>query len=137
MKSYSMNRPEKWLKFIGNLFPYLSNLESDEWMVKFDFIFQFLHYWMTNGKITPVHCSFAQTIHTLTKSRQLIDMSNRLNLCVSYDTMKRFSTAYAQKLVDETMPNKCPLSKLIDEVYPIQGVMDNFDHNENTADGKN
>ena len=109
---------------------------TDEWLLKFDVLFQFMYYWINQGRITPFHGSMAQAIHTLSKSRQLIDITNRLNLCISYDSMKRLSTAYAQKLVDDTKPNKCPLSSFIDENNPIQGAMDNFDHTENTADGQ-
>ena len=135
MSDYQHNRPKKWLEFIRDLFPATSSKNSKEWLLKFDVIFQYFHYWMTQGKFTPMHCSMAQTFDDLTKCRKIIDIGNRLNFCISYDAMKRLTTAYGEKLVDDAKPFKCPLPSLIDDNSPIQGAFDNFDHNESTAAG--
>ena len=59
-----------------------------------------------------------------------------MNLAVGYDSMKRINTLLAQKMVVDTLPNRCPVSSMISECHVIQGAMDNFDHIENTVSGK-
>lgn len=133
---YQKNRPQKWLAFMEALFPMTSGKNSKEWLLKFDMAFQFFHYWITRGNFTPIHCSIAHTFDDLTKCRQIIDMCNRLNLCVSYDTMKRLTTACAERIAEDSKPFNCPLPSVIDDSSPIQGAMDNFDHIEITPSGK-
>ena len=95
-----------------------------------------LTYWVNSGSKTPFHCTLTQTVHNLSRSRQLIDILNRMNLAISYDSMKRINTLLAEKMVVDTLTNRCPLSSTISECHVIQGAMDNFDHTENTASGK-
>ena len=66
----------------------------------------------------------------------LIDIMNRLNLAISYDSMKRINASAAQKMVEDTLPNRCPVSSMISEWHVAQGAMDKFDHTENTVSGK-
>ena len=61
---------------------------------------------------------------------------NRLNLAISYDSMKRINTSLGQKMVEDTLPNRCPVSSVISEWHVVQGAMDNFDHTEITVSGK-
>ena len=82
------------------------------------------------------NCSLTQTVHNLSRSRQLVDIMNRMNLAISYDSMKRINTSVAQKMVEDTLPNRCPVSPKISEWHVVQGAMDNFDHTENTVSGK-
>ena len=119
------------------MFPNTSNTNTDEWLLKFDTLFQFIHYWLSSGRSkTPFHCSLTQTVHNLSRSRQLVDIMNRMNLAISYDSMKRINTSVAQKMVEDTLPNRCPVSPKISEWHVVQGAMDNFDHTENTDSGK-
>ena len=97
MSNYTRNRPKKWLEFMKLMFPNTSNTNTNEWLLKFDTLFQFMHYWLTKGNKTPLHCTLAQSIHNLTGQRNPIDICNRLNFSISYDTMKRLTTAYAEK----------------------------------------
>ena len=137
MDRYKSHRPPKWLQFIKNMFPNTSNTNTDEWLLKFDTLFQFMHYWLSPGRSkTPFHCSLTQSVHNLSRSRQLIDIMNRLNLAISYDSMKRINTLVAQKMVEDTLPNRCPVSKAISKWHVVQGAVDNFDHTENTVAGK-
>jgi hypothetical protein len=137
MDRYRSHRPQQWMQFMKYMFPNTSNTNTDEWLLKFDTLFQFMHYWFSSGRSkTPFHCSLTQTVHNLSRSRQLIDIMNRLNLAISYDSMKRINTSVAQKMVEDTLPNRCPVSSMISEWHVVQGAMDNFDHTENTVSGK-
>ena len=136
MDKYKSNRPKKWLEFVRYLFPGRSTTESECWLLKFDTVFQVLFYWMTNCKMTPLHCSLAHTLHSLSKSRQLLEITNRHGLTVSYHTMKRIDTTIANKMVNDTLPYRCPVSKKINDIDLIQGAIDNFDHSDNTLSGK-
>ena len=137
MDHYRSHRPQQWMQFIKYMFPNTSNTNTDEWLLKFDTLFQFMHYWLSSGKSkTPFHCSLTQTVHNLSRSRQLIDIMNRLNLAISYDSMKRINTSMAQEMVEKTHPNRCPVSSVISDCHVVQGAMDNFDHTENTISGK-
>ena len=137
MDSYKSHRPQQWMQFMKYMFPNTSNTNTDEWFLKFDTLFQFMHYWLSPGRNkTPFHCSLTQTVHNLSRSIQLIDIMNRLNLAISYDSMKRINTSLGQKMVEDTLPNRCPVSSVISEWHVVQGAMDNFDLTEITVSGK-
>ena len=137
MDRYKSHRPQQWMQFMKYMFPNTINTNTDEWLLKFDTLFQMIKYWLSSGRSkTPLHCSLTQTVHNLSRSRQLIDIMNRLNLAISYDSMKRMNTSAAQKMVEDTLPNRCPVSSMISEWHVVQGAMDNFDHAENTVSGK-
>ena len=65
MDKYKSNRPKTWLEFVRYLFPGRSTTESEGWLLKFDTVFQ-------------LHCSLAHTLHSLSKSRQLLEITNRI-----------------------------------------------------------
>ena len=119
------------------MFPNTSNTDTDEWLLKFDTLFQFINYWLSSGRSkTRFHCSLTPTVHKLSRSRQLIDIMNRFYLAISYDSMKRINTSVVPKMVEDTLPNRCPVSSMISEWHVVQGAMDNFDHTENTISGR-
>ena len=82
---------------------------------------------MNCSSITPLHCALAETAHTLSQCRLLIDIMNRLGLCISYDTMKRVDSGIAKDIIQSTFPDRCPVSKLINVVDIINGAIDNLD----------
>ena len=136
MNRYISHRPKQWMKFMKYMFPNTSNTNTDEWLPKFNTLFQFVHYWLSSGSKTPFHCSLTQTVHNMSRSRLLINVMNRMNLAISYDSMQRINTSVALKMVEDTLPNRCPVSSKISERHVVQGAMDNFDHTENTVTGK-
>ncbi|KAK4291456.1 hypothetical protein Pmani_035718 [Petrolisthes manimaculis] len=120
---YRSHRPQQWLQFMKFMFPNTSNTNTDEWLLKFDTLFQFIHYWLSSGRNrTPFHCSLTQTVHNLSRSRQLVDIMNRMNLAISYDSMQRLNTAVAQKMVEETLPNRCPTSCISNKTCICRGM---------------
>lgn len=58
---------------------------------------------------------------------------NRLNLAFSYDPTKRIQHFGGPKMVEDTIPNRCPVSSKISEWHVVQGAMDIFDHTVNTV----
>lgn len=122
--------------FVQNMFPSASTTCTDEWLLKFDTVFQIFSYWLNSGKMTPIHCSLAQTVNSLSQSRQRMDIMNRLGLSMSYDSMKRIDTTIAERMAEDTLPNRCPVSDKINTTDVIQGAIDNFDHADNTISGK-
>ena len=63
---------------------------------------------------TPLHTFIAQSIHDTCKSKKLIQIMNRLGLCIC---------------------NRVPIPKNITSSSIIHGATDNFDHEENTSSG--
>lgn len=90
--------------------------------------------WVTM-KMTPFNCGITETIHCLTKSRELVDAMNRLGTCMSYDSMKRIDTDIAKWIIEVTGENRCPVSDDIKPGYPIQCAVDNFNHQERSMSG--
>ena len=85
---------------------------------------------------TPLHVGLAQSIHDTCRSKQLIQVMNRLGICISYDEMERIDFGLAENVIRRTETGKVPISPNIQQSMLVQGVMDNFDHEENTASGK-
>lgn len=127
------NFPTEWLRFLEMLMPRRNRSQS--WKIKCDAAFQFFWHWVT-GKVTPFHIGIAQMVHCLTKSKQIITTLNRLNLCCSYDFMKRVDVEIAMSIIDKAGRHRCPVNDDIVEGIPIQGAMDNFNHMERTDSGK-
>ena len=119
------------------MFPNASNTNTNEWLLTFYMLFKFMHYWLSSRRNkTPFQCSLTQTVHNLPRSRQLIDIMNKLNLAISYDSMKRINTSLGQKMVEDILLNRCPVSSVISEWHVVQGTMDNFYHTGITVSRK-
>lgn len=71
-------------------------------------------------------------VNCLTKSRECIDILNRLGLCSSYDTMKRDDMEIATWIIESTGGSRCPVNSCIQSGYPIRFALDNFNHKERT-----
>ena len=65
-------------------------------------IFQIIYYIIHNGKQkTPFHISLTEAIHDTCRSKTLIQIMNRLGLCISYDEMEKIDTGLAQRTIKE------------------------------------
>ena len=69
------------------------------------------------------------------KSESLIQVFNRLGLCISYNDLERADIAITQKTINLAWPNRVPVPKYITLSPIIPGAMDNFDHEVNTSSG--
>ena len=90
-----------------------------------------------NGrKKVPIYIGISQSIHEEYRSKQLIQVFNRLGLCISYDELERIDSSLANEIVHSCIENKVPLSPTITSASIIEGALVNFNHNENTLSGK-
>lgn len=133
-KLHSTNSLQCWNRFFDTLFP--SRNSSESIRRKCDVTFQNIYNMINNGqKKTPLHTAVAQSIHDNSKSKLLIDILNRLGLCISYDDLQRVDICITQEIINLAGPNRVPVSESIDSSSIIHGAMDNFDHEENTLSG--
>ena len=68
-----------------------------------------------------------QMIHDLCRSKHLITVLNRLNLCTSYESMERIDTSLTQRVIDLADGHRVPVPPQIQSESIIHGAMDNFD----------
>ena len=131
---YVESRPQLWEKFFNIMFPYRT--KSLHIQRKCDTLFQIIHYILHNGrKHNPFHVSLAELIHDNSRSKILIQIMNKLGLCISYDELERIDFGLAQRIIDATGSNRTPVPLTIDSSSIIHGVKDNFDHDEGTSSG--
>ena len=82
---YIGNRPQLCKKFFNIIFPYRP--KSLHIQRKCDGVFQMIHYILHNGqKQTPFHISLL--IHDNPRSKILVQILNKLGLCISYDELE-------------------------------------------------
>ena len=62
-------------------------------------------------------------------------MNNHLGLCTSYDEVERIDNSLVQHTIDMTGSHRVPVPSSIVPHELVHGVMDNFDHKENTVSG--
>ena len=104
--------------------------------LKTDVVFQILHNILTEGKEpTPFHVMVAQGVHSLTRSKELVTALNHHGICVSYNTVKRIDVDLAERIITTAGNNRVPLPAVLEATSPLNGAMDNFDHNESTLAG--
>ena len=98
----------------------------------FQFVFNIVH----NGKEkTPMHISVAQTIHDTCRSKQLVQIFNRMGYGISYSELEQIDNALTQRTIRRAGSYRVPVPPSIKPSVLIQGAMDNFDHEENTSSG--
>lgn len=134
LQHYKKNRPQTWVRLFKCIFENMQSTQSEQWLLRFDTIFQIVCYWIT-GTVTPLSCSLAQTVNTLSQSRKLIDIMNRHGLTISYDSIRRYDTAIAESLIELTGEHRCPVSANISSETLVQGAIDNFDHLDQSESG--
>ena len=133
-KLQSNDSLQSWNKFFDALFPARSSSESIR--RKCDVIFQIIFNIINGGqRKTPLYTAIAQSIHDTCKSKNLIQIFNRLGLCISYDDLERVDMCQTQQLINLAGPCRVPVPENINCSSIIHGAMDNFDHEENTSSG--
>ena len=105
-------------------------------MRKCDSIFQEFFYLIHNGhKKTPLHVSLSETVHDISRSKNLIEIMNKMGFCISYDELERIDQGLAQRTIAAAGENRVPIPELINNSNMIHGAMDNFDNTEATLSG--
>ena len=128
------------MHFVRSLLPgtKLTDDENPVLMARLDLLFQILFFIVHNDlKPTPRHVNLVQTIHNLTRSKELIEILNTLGFCFGYKYMKNIDFAIAKRITSLLGPNdRVPLAPVFTPAHPISGAMDNFDHIERNLSGE-
>ena len=96
-------------------------------------IFQIACYDINNGNIkTPLHVSIGQAVHEISRSKQLIQILNRLGICMSYDEIERQNCSLSLRTIHMSGNENVPLPPSIVLGNVAQAAIDNFDHEEET-----
>ena len=131
---YKQNRPKSWELFFNTLFDYRK--KSVHIQRKCDNVFQIIFNIVHNGqKKTPMHVSLPETVHDICRSKELIQILNRIGLCMSYNEVERLDNNLALRTIKKADIHRVPVPPSIQPGLLIQGAMDNFDHEENTKSG--
>lgn len=135
LEDFEKNELCSWRKFFKELF--LRRQESIQNKRKYNTIFQIVYNLIHNSiKVSPQSVIIAETVHDLTRSKKLVEMLNRLGICVSYKTVFDINIAAANRIIAEAGTNRVPVGPTIIPGAIIQGAVDNFDHEENTLSGE-
>ena len=130
-----VDKPPMWEMFFHSLFSQRSRSEN---MIRksetiFQIVFNLVH---SCRKKVPLHISISQGIRDKCRWKRLIQILNKLGLCISYDGLERIDCSLANETMDSCVENKVPLPRTKTSSSIIHGAIDNFDHNENTLTGK-
>ena len=134
LNSYKEEGLESWDKFFNEMFPYRK--ESSIMRRKCDTIFQIVYNMVhDSSKVSPLSILVSESLHDLTKSKKLIEIFNRLGISINYKAMQNIDANTSKRIIDSAGENRVPVVESIIEDL-LNGVMDNFDHEENTPSGK-
>ena len=134
LQYYYRNRLSTWEMFFDTMFP--NRQSSEQIKRKCDTIFQIAFNMIHSGqKKTPMYTAIAQSIHDTCKSKKLIQIMNRLGVCISYDDLERIDIDIAKRTIDLAGSNRVPVPLNVTPSSIIHGATDNFDHEENTSSG--
>ena len=82
-----------------------------------------------------MHVGLSETVHGICRSKELIQIMNRMGLCRSYDDIERLDSGLAHRTFEKAGVHRVPVPPSIEHGVLIQRAMDNFDHKENTKSG--
>lgn len=74
-----------------------------------------------------------ELIHYTCRSKILIQIMNKVGLCINCNELEKVGFGLAQWVIDETGPNRTPVPFTLESTAVIQGVMDNFIYDEGTS----
>ena len=133
-KLESTDSLQHWNSFLDIMFP--TRRSSVVIQRNCEVVFQIVYNLIRNGqRKRPLHTVILQSIHDTCKSKSLIQVYNRLGLCISYDDLERVDIAITQEIINLAGPNRVPVPKNINSSSIIHGAMDKSDHEENTLSG--
>ena len=131
MNTFQQNPPPRQTEFCSYMFKGKTTTQ-----LKIDVVFQILHHILTDGKEpTPFHVILAQAVHSLARSKELVTALCQHGVCVSYNTVRRIDVDLAEQVIAIAGDNRVPLPRVLEATSPLNGALDNFDHNESTLAG--
>ena len=104
-----VDKPPMWEMFFHSLFSQRSRSEN---MIRksetiFQIVFNLVH---SCRKKVPLHISISQGIRDKCRWERLIQILNKLRLCISYDGLERIDCSLANETMDSCVENKVPSS---------------------------
>lgn len=134
LNSYKEDSLESWDKFFDAMFPYRK--QSPNIQRKCDVIFQLIYNTVhDSSKMSPLSILIAECLHDLTKSKKLIEIFNRLGICINYKGMQNIDSNTSKRIIDTAGENRVPVEYSINSEDLVNGAMDNFNHLEDTRSG--
>ena len=99
LSQYKLHKPPMWEMLFNSLFPQCNRFE---YMIRkcdtiFQIVFNLVH--SCRNKV-PLHISISQGIHDKCRSKQLIQILNKLELCFNYDKLKIKRCPLANKIMN-------------------------------------
>ena len=125
---YKNNRPTEWQKFFKTLLKQ-SQISTEKQIVCamiFQIVFSLI---LGDTKMTPFTIELTHLIHNTCRSKYLITVFNRLGLCTGYDSMQRIDTSLTQRIINQAVGHRVPVSSEITSTNIIHGAIDNYDDN--------
>ena len=93
------------------------------------------HYISDWKKHNPFHVGLAELFHDDSRAKLLIEILNKIGLCISYDELQRINFGLMKRVINITGANRVLVSLSIDNKTLIHEAMDNFDYTEVTSPG--
>ena len=111
-KLESTHSLQHWNSFFDITFP--TSRSSVDIKRKCEVVFQIVYNLIHNGQPkTPLHTVISQSIHDTCKSKCLIQMFNRLGLCISYDNLEQVDIEITQEIINLAGPSRVQVPKNI------------------------
>ena len=118
---FEENRPKLWMEFMKSfLIDRLVSEKNPKLLLRVDTVYQNLFYILHDGKEpNPMHVALGQAVHTLTRSKTLIEILNHRSLCIGYSEVRKIDTSLAQMCVDLAGDNRVPVAPVFSLDCPI------------------
>ena len=115
IQSYQLhknNRPVEWQNFFKTLLK--QSQISTKKQIVCDMISQIVFSLILGDtKMAPLTIGLTQLIHNTCRSKHLITVFNRLALCTGYDSMQRIDTSLTQRIINQAVGHRVPVSSEI------------------------
>ena len=113
-ETYTASHLQSWERFFEILFPHRT--KSVNIQRKCDTIFQIIHYVIYNGKKhNPFHVGLAELFHDDSRAKLVIEILNKIGLCISYNDLQRIDFDLMNRVINVTGSNRVPVSFSIDK----------------------
>ena len=113
-ETYTTSRPQSWERFFNILF--LHRTKSVNIQCKYDTIFQIIHYVVHNWKKHNLFLvGLAELFHDDSRTKLLIEILNKIGLCISYDELQRIDFGVMKRVINVTGPNRVLVSLSMDK----------------------
>ncbi|CAG9568588.1 unnamed protein product [Danaus chrysippus] len=129
--------PQTWEIFLQALFNAKNQKLSVNYYKRALSVF-FDIYFIVTEKQTPKHIALAESIHHLTRSKQLISILNKFGHCISYKKLQELDSELTISIACEDAEKNVIIPKNIvkNSSFFLHGAIDNNDFNEETLSGK-